>query len=259
MPPLSSTPLIEVAVDSLASALAAVNGGADRLELAANLTDGGTTPSAGLIEMVRSLVEVDIFVLIRPRRGDFLYAHEEINLMKRDIQFAKSLGANGIVAGALTADGQVDQGQTAELVAAAYPLPFTFHRAFDMVADPALALEHLVGLGCARVLSSGQASSAHTGRARLAQLVAQASDRLIVMPGAGIGPHNIAEIWAATQAHEFHLSAKAEVDSGMRYRNPAVAMGTTAPLSEFAWFVTNAGKVAAVRQVLTGPRPPSFA
>jgi copper homeostasis protein len=249
-------PLIEVAVDSLSSAQAAVNGGADRLELAANLNDGGITPSAGLIEMVRSLIDIDIYVLVRPRRGDFLYAAEEINLMKRDIQFAKLLGANGIVAGALTADGQVDRHYTAELVAAAYPLPFTFHRAFDMVADPAAALEELVGLGCARVLSSGQARSAPEGQARLAQLVAQAQGRLVVMPGGGLSPENIGAVWAATGAHEFHLSAKAPVDSGMRYRNSEVAMGATAPISEFTWFMTDAGKVAAVKQVLQGSFAP---
>jgi copper homeostasis protein len=249
---MPSRPLIEVAVDSLSSALAAVNGGADRIELAANLNDGGITPSAGLIEMVRSLIDIDIFVLIRPRRGDFLYASEEVNLMKRDIQFAKSLGANGIVAGALTADGQVDRRYTAELIETAYPLPFTFHRAFDMVAGPAAALEELIGLGCARVLSSGQARSAPEGQLRLAQLVAQAQERLMVMPGGGLGPENIGALWAATGAREFHLSAKAPVDSGMRYRNAEVIMGAAAPVSEFTWFMTDAGKVAAVKQVLQG-------
>jgi len=238
-------PFIEVAIDSLPSAQAAVSGGANRLELAANLIDGGTTPSAGLIELVRSLAAIDLFVLIRPRRGDFLYAPGEIRLMKREIEFAKSLGANGIVAGALTADGEVDQSHTAQLIAAAHPLPFTFHRAFDMLADPAAALEVLIELGCARVLSSGQSPSAYAGRALLAKLVAQSAGRLVVMPGAGITPENIGEIWAATKAQEFHLSAKTPVESQMRYRNPNAVMGSQPPLSEFSWFMTSAHQVAA--------------
>jgi copper homeostasis protein len=139
----------------------------------------------------------------------------------------------------------VDQSHTAQLIAAAHPLPFTFHRAFDMLADPAAALEVLIELGCARVLSSGQSPSAYAGRALLAKLVAQSAGRLVVMPGAGITPENIGEIWAATKAQEFHLSAKTPVESQMRYRNPNAVMGSQPPLSEFSWFMTSAHQVAA--------------
>jgi copper homeostasis protein len=214
----SPTPLLEVAANSVASALAAQDGGAGRVELCAALELGGVTPSYAEIATVRDRLAIPLYVLVRPRAGDFLYNDFECEVMLRDIEACAALGCDGVVIGALDAEGHVDQLRCRALVAAAGSMGVTFHRAFDMASDPAQALEAVIGLGCERVLSSGGQASAVEGAAQLRALVGQAAGRVVVMPGAGIDARNITTLAQATGAREFHASAKRALPSGMRHR-----------------------------------------
>ncbi|WP_430390300.1 copper homeostasis protein CutC [Dyella sp. 20L07] len=212
-----SAPLLEVAANSVASALAAQAGGAGRIELCTGLELGGLTPSHGQIALVRERVSLPVYVLIRPRAGDFLYNDDEMETMRRDIEACASLGCDGVVVGVLDADGHVDMPRCRELVSAAGRMGVTFHRAFDMTCNLSRSLEDIVALGVERVLTSGAARSAMEGVASIRALVEQAQRRVIIMPGAGIRPDNIVELANVTGAHEFHASAKRDQPSGMRY------------------------------------------
>lgn len=220
-------PLLEIAANSLASALAAQAGGADRIELCAGLELGGLTPSPGLIALARERLRIPMYVLVRPRAGDFVYSEEEHATMLADIAHCAAAGCDGVVVGALTADGDVDIARCRELVAAAGAMGVTFHRAIDVCRDPSRALEDIVALGCERVLSSGGAPDALQGAQALRRLVAQAGDRIVVMPGAGIDADNILRLRDATGAREFHASAKRALPSGMRHV-PASPLGMEA-------------------------------
>ncbi|MEJ1098264.1 MULTISPECIES: copper homeostasis protein CutC [unclassified Pseudoxanthomonas] len=220
-----STPyVLEIAANSLASALAAQEGGASRIELCSALELGGLTPSPGQVALVRDKLSIPVYVLIRPRAGDFAYAEEEHATMLADIAHCAAAGCDGVVVGALTADGDVDVTRCRELVSAANGIDVTFHRAIDVCRDPAAALEAIIGLGCARVLSSGGAASAMEGSANLRRLIEHAAGRIEIMPGAGIGAGNIAALMAATGAREFHASAKRALPPRMRFM-PADALG----------------------------------
>jgi copper homeostasis protein len=216
--------LLEVAANSAASAFAAEEGGAGRVELCASLDEGGVTPSHGTIVLAREGLTIPLFVLIRPRAGDFVYDDHEIEAMLDDIAHCRALGCEGVVVGALTPDGQIDRNACDRFLDEAQGMEITFHRAFDLVDDPRSALETLVELGFDRVLTSGGMPSAVAGAGRLARLVAQAGRRISVMPGAGIEPGNIAALRDATRAHEFHASAKRRLPSAMR-RLPADPLG----------------------------------
>lgn len=235
---------LEIASNSVASALAAQQGGADRIELFDNLAEGGTTPSHGSIAVARERLQIPLFVLIRPRPGDFRYDALETEIMLRDIAQCRQLGCDGVVVGALDAAGDIDVALCRELVAAAGPLGVTFHRAFDAARDLPTALEQVIALGCQRVLSSGGQASAQAGSGMLARLVTQAGDRLSVMAGAGIGPDNITDIATTTGCRELHASAKTVRVSGMRYRN-ADLRGL-----DNDWTQTDANTVAALRAAL---------
>jgi copper homeostasis protein len=243
---------LEVCVDSVAGALAAEQGGADRVELCGALTEGGLTPSAGLLGRVRERCRLALAVMIRPRGGDFLYSDDEFEVMRRDLELAKRLGADVAVFGLLYADGTVDVPRTRELMALARPLPVTFHRAFDMARDPFEALDALLGLGVERVLTSGLERSALEGLDLLAELVRRAGGRLIVMPGGGISERNVAKIIARSGAREFHVSASAPLASGMAFRNGRVAMGRQFGPPEYGGTVADAGRVAALRELAKG-------
>lgn len=216
-------PLLEIAANSLASALAAQAGGADRVELCAGLELGGLTPSAAQIARVREQLSIPVYVLIRPRAGDFLYSDDELETMQRDIETCLSLGCDGVVFGVLDANGRVDVARCKPLLLAAGGMGVTFHRAFDMARDAAQALEDVVSLGTERVLTSGLAASAAKGADVIRDLVKQAAGRVVVMPGAGVHASNIAELARMTGAVEFHASAKAIHPSGMRWTNPLLA------------------------------------
>src|SRR5690242_12821690 len=211
-------PLLEVAANSVASALAAQDGGAGRVELCASLDEGGLTPSYATIAIARERLLIPLYVLIRPRAGDFLYDEIELETMRRDVEACTRLGCDGVVIGALDADGNVALGACRDLIYAARGLGVTFHRAFDLARDPALALEDLIALGCERVLTSGQRTTAIEGAAQIRALIGHAGDRIVVMPGAGVDSSNVAALRAATGAAEFHASAKRTLPSAMRYQ-----------------------------------------
>lgn len=238
--------LVEVAVDSLAGARAAAEAGAARVELCAALLEGGLTPSAGLIEQTRAALAIGLHVMIRPRGADFCYAADELAVMARDIEIAKAAGADGVVFGVLTPEGEVDAAATAALTAQARPMRVTFHRAFDMARDARRSLESLVELGVERVLTSGLDSSALEGLPALAELVAQAGDRIIVMPGGGITERNAARIVAGSGARELHISGRRTVESAMRYRTGHVFMGGTLRPPEYSLQVADAAQIQAV-------------
>lgn len=246
--------LVEVAVDSVAGALAAVAGGADRLELCADLHAGGLTPSLGLCEEVVAAVRIPVFAMLRPRPGDFLYDRGEFATMRRDAVHLRRAGASGLVAGVLCADGTLDAERLRDLLAAAGGAPFTCHRAFDVCRDADAALEQLVALGVARVLTSGQAANALAGAAVIRRLVARAAGRITVLAGAGVRDGNVRELVAASGVHEVHLSATAWVPSAMTFHRDGVPMGGTAPADEFALRTTDQAMVARVVQALASMR-----
>lgn len=232
--------LIEACVNSVTSAIEAERGGALRVELCDNLYDGGTTPSAGSIEAARKHLNIDVNVIIRPRGADFLYSDVEFDAMKRDIAMARKLGADGVVFGMLNADGTIHKKRTETLVTLAGDMSTTFHRAFDMTVDPTAALEDLVNLGIDRVLTSGQRPSAMAGIELLTDLIREAADRIIIMPGVGIDATNIGMLIQTTGAHEFHVLCEKQVQSEMTFRNDKVYMGLTPDPSEYETPVTDA-------------------
>ncbi|MBX3244047.1 MAG: copper homeostasis protein CutC [Acidobacteria bacterium] len=233
----------EICVDSVESAIAAQDGGADRVELCDNLFEGGTTPSFGSIAMAREMLSIKLHVIIRPRGGDFLYTDAEFEIMKRDIEATKRLGVDGVVIGLLNADGNIDAERTRELVSLARPMSVTFHRAFDVCLDPFEALETLIDLGIDRVLTSGQKPTATEGAEMIGKLVKQADDRIIIMACGSLDDANIADVISATGVKELHFTAFETIESAMQYRNDAVAMGSDNAGSEYIRNVTSAEKV----------------
>jgi len=196
--------LLEITVESVEAARAAERGGADRIELCADLNSGGVTPSAETMQMVHAALRIPIYSMIRPRAGNFVYDATEVAVMKREIRLAQESKMDGVVFGLLRADGTVNIELTKELVEFAQPLPVTFHRAFDVSADLAKSIEAVISTGARRILTSGGARSAPDGALILRSLVEAAGQRIIIMPGAGIRPDNFAEVRRATGAHEFH-------------------------------------------------------
>lgn len=217
--------LFEIALERLQSVKNAKRAGAQRIELCAALSEGGITPSYGMIKHVVANTDLEVFVIIRPRGGDFLYTEDEFDIMCEDITAARELGADGIVSGALTADGEIDIAKTQKMIELSRPLPFTFHRAFDRCKDPFRALEQLIDIGASRILSSGQVPSAQDGADLLGKLVKQSDGRIIIMPGAGVNSKNIVDIVTKTGASEFHLSGKQPIASKMEYIRPAMDNG----------------------------------
>ncbi len=219
------TPILEACVGSYASALAAGRAGADRLELCANLVIGGTTPSYELFQQIARDIPVKTNILIRPRFGDFLYDDNEAEEMCCQIKTFRELGANGVVIGALTADGRLDLPLIKRMMDQAGDMEVTLHRAFDMTRDPFEALEDARALGMTTILTSGQQQTAQAGAALLKELRARADGRITIMAGSGIKSSNIQTIYDATGITAFHASGKMILDSGMRYRKETVSMG----------------------------------
>ena len=217
--------LVEVCVESVAGAYAAVVGGAQRIELCSSLAEGGLTPSAGLCEAVCAAIKVPVFAMIRPRAGDFLYDSTEVDVMARDIEALGDAGAAGVVVGALSSDGKIDHRRMAEFVDLAADRPVTCHRAFDMCRDAAEGLDVLCDLGVARILTSGQKRTAYEGRALIRSLVEQAAGRIELMAGCGVRPDHVERLVEVTGVREVHLSAAGTRDSRMSFRRDGVAMG----------------------------------
>ena len=239
--------LLEICAGSVESAIAARDGGAQRIELCAALEIGGVTPSAGVITEARKVEGLVLNVIIRPRGGDFLYNGYEVACMEEDIRTCKRLGADGVVIGALTAEGDIDTATCKRLIAAADGMSITFHRAFDMCRNPKEALEQLISLGCHRVLTSGLAATAEAGIPLLKELVEQANGRIIIMPGCGVNSGNAARILKEAEAVEIHASARKSVGSGMLFRHRGVSMGNP-DSDEYARKETDADEVRAIKE-----------
>ena len=212
---------IEIATSDFLTTKSAVEGGADRIELCANLAEGGTTPSYGHIKQCREAFEILIYPIIRPRGGDFLYNKEEFEIMLQDVKLCKQLGCDGVVIGLLNSNGSIDIKRTAVLVEAAYPLGVTFHRAFDRCRDPFEAMEQLIGIGCERILTSGQKPAAPDAIELISQLNKTADERIIIMPGSGVRKENIKMLAEQTGCVEFHSSLRDKVKSAMEFVHPA--------------------------------------
>jgi copper homeostasis protein len=223
--------IIEVCVDSVESAIAAQAGGADRVELCDSLIEGGTTPSAGAIVVARERLSIGLHVIIRPRGGDFCYSDLEFEIMRRDILRCKELGADGIVIGILTPDGDIDVQRSRALAELARPMAVTFHRA----------------TGADRLLTSGQEPSVIEGLDLIAELVRWAGDRLIIMPGCGT-ERNMKKAVAQSGAQEFHVTGFTTIESPMRYRNPRVFMGGALFPPEYARQVVDPALIRALRE-----------
>lgn len=198
--------LLEVCIESLASAHAARQGGADRLEICSALGLGGLTPSIGLISAIQDSLDIPAMVMIRPRHGDFCYSLGEWTQMEQTIHLVKELGVQGVVFGCLHDDNRLDIASTALLVKAAEGMEVTFHRAFDLIPNPQEAMESLIEMGITRILTSGQAATAWEGRELIRQLVEQADGRISILPGAGISAENVADLIDYTGVTEVHSS-----------------------------------------------------
>ena len=211
--------LLEIAVFNIASAIQAVEAGADRLELCENPLDGGTTPSYGTLKIVREKISIPVFPIIRPRGGDFFYSEEEFEVMKQDIRVCKDLQFEGVVTGLLTLDGNIDTFRIQKLVELAWPMELTFHRAFDRAKNPLAALEAIISCGANRILTSGQVPQAIDGKELIKELIEQAGERIIILPGSGIRADNIQELATYTHAREFHSSARKLIASAMQFQS----------------------------------------
>jgi len=215
--------IIEIATSDFLTTKSAVEGGADRIELCANLAEGGTTPSYAHIKKCREAFDIALFPIIRPRGGDFLYTKDEFEIMKNDIKLCKELGCEGIVIGLLNMDGTIDMTRTSELIELAYPLEVTFHRAFDRSKDPFAALEELIEIGCQRILTSGQKPTVSEGVDLIAELNKKADDRIVILPGSGVRKDNIKMLAEKTGCIEFHSSLRGKTKSPMQFIHPAFA------------------------------------
>lgn len=214
--------IVEVCLESVYSAIIAEKSGVLRIELCSSLDLGGITASQGLITAVCKAVNIPVFVLIRPRQGNFRYSNTELDVMVNDIEAAIEAGAKGIVSGALNNEYGVDKEATKRLIEATQGLPFTFHRAFDRATDPLHALQEIIELGASRILTSGQAATAAEGCGLIKTLVEKAGNSVVIMPGGGVTPDNVAQI-LETGAKEIHLSARAPVDSTKSRTNSSVS------------------------------------
>ncbi len=244
--------LLEVVVYNIESALRAQEGGADRIELCDNPAEGGTTPSYAVIEAVRQNVNMDVYVMIRPRGGDFLYSNYEFHAMKRDIHQCQKISVDGVVFGILTDEGRIDVKRCKELIERARPLKVTCHRAFDMTRDPFEALEDCIEAGFERILTAGQQAQAAKGKELIAELIQKANGRIAIMPGSGVNENTVEEILRTSKAKELHFSATAFRESGMRFRNQDIAGMGSEEGSEFRLRTVDPERVKKMRELAEG-------
>ncbi|RLD80467.1 MAG: copper homeostasis protein CutC [Bacteroidetes bacterium] len=235
--------LIEACVTSVLSAINAEKGGARRVELCDNLIEGGTTPSRGTIALARKNLSIGLFVMIRPRGGDFCYSDLEFEIMKEDVKAARELGADGVVAGILLPDGKIDAERMAILIDLAGEMGFTCHRAFDMSVDIYNALEDLIGIGVDRILSSGGKNKAPEGKELIRQLIEKANGRILIMPGSGVNEETIVSLRDHTGAKEFHVTGRSLYPGEMIFRNPDVSMGDNITVPEYDQWITDPERI----------------
>jgi copper homeostasis protein len=234
--------LVEACVDSVASALAAERGGAGRLELCDNLFDGGTTPSAGMIAAVKAAVRIPVFVIVRPRGGGFVHSRDEAGVMRLDIEAARMLGADGVVVGVLTPESTIDVEQLRPLIDAASPMPVTFHRAFDLARNQEQALETLIQLRVARVLTSGGAPKAIDGVERIGALVRRAAGQIAIMAGGGVREETVQEIVHRSGVREVHVRGTKLVRTA-HATTVVLPLRKALPADEAAWEETDEARI----------------
>ena len=239
--------LIEACVDTVQSAINAQLGGADRVELCDNLADAGTTPSHGAIVSALEALDIPVFPIIRLRGGSFVYDAAELEVMRRDVIHARELGCDGVVIGALTDQGEVDQNAVMTLREAAGDLSVTFHRAFDVCVDPVQALETLIDLGVQRILTSGQRQTAWEGRELIAAIRRQAEGRIIIMPGGGVDESNAAELVRETGVSELHVRGTMPWREVMNFHDEPVPFRSNLSADETVRFVTDPVRIGAIR------------
>ena len=242
--------ILEICVDSLDSVIACAEGGADRIELCASLTEGGLTPSAGVLSQARAIFPGEIAMMIRPRGGDFLYSPAEIVAMSADIELARELGADAVVFGCLSPDGMIDIAAAETLLDVCNGLPAVFHRAFDVSKDLLESLETIVELGFERILTSGGKPYVMQALDTIAGLVTQADGRIDILPGGGIKAEQIEEIVKATGVNQVHLSARSLRESAMTFRRPEIPMGAASVPGEYERRVADATLIATAREWL---------
>ena len=235
--------LIEVCVTSVQSCIHAQLGGALRVELCDNLFEGGTTPSPGTIKLARKKLDIGLFVMIRPRGGDFCYSDIEFEIMKEDVKAAVDLGADGIVAGILLPDGSMDIERMSILRVLAKDIGFTCHRAFDMTIDKFSALEDLISIGTERILTSGGKNKAPEGAGQIKEVIAKADGRLLIMPGSGVNEDTIVDLKNNTGATEFHVTGRSLYPGMMKFRNPDISMGDNKDVPEYDQWITDPERI----------------
>jgi len=242
--------ILEICIDSVESGIIAERSGADRVELCSNLYEGGTTPGPGTIRIARKELNIGLYIMIRPRGGDFLYSDIEFSIIKEDIRIAREEGADGIVAGILTADGHIDIPRTSELVELASPLPLTFHRAFDMTSEPFTAMEDIIRCGAHRILTSGHTNLVINNINLIKELIKKAGNRIIIIPGSGINENNIAGIINETGAVELHLTGHRTINSKMRYQKQNIFMGGIPDIQEFSRKIADENRIRKIRDII---------
>lgn len=231
---------IEICLDSVESIIIAERAGADRVELCSDLFEGGLTPTVGTFLLAKERTNIPINVMIRPRGGDFCYSDIEFEVMRKEVMFFKENGADALVFGILTPDGEIDKIRTKELIDIARPLPVTFHRAFDMTRDAFRSLDALISLGVERVLTSGLEATVLEGADTLRALVERAGERMIVMPGSGINERNFNKIKNLIGAKEYHMGLSSSIPSKMAFHPGHVYMGGLLRQNEFT--ISRAGE-----------------
>jgi copper homeostasis protein len=240
---------IEACIGTLQSGIEAEKGGANRVELCDNLAEGGTTPSAALIQMTKEKLQIPAAVMIRPRHGDFLYSDLEFEIMKKDIEFCKSVGVEAVVFGLLTPEGNIDCERTKKLVETAGNMQVCFHRALDLSNDYLKAIEQIIDCGCHRILTSGGANKAVEGFENIRKAQELYGNKIEIMVGSGINAENVS-MFHNIGIRNFHLSGKVQIDSLMTYRKEGVSMGAISADEEYKITQTDYRKIAEVKQVL---------
>jgi copper homeostasis protein len=250
-PPMNrERPLLEVCSASAEFAIAAVTAGADRVELCANLVEGGTTPSLAEVEVATERLDVPVMVMVRPRGGDFLYSDVEFEVMARDVTLIKEAGADGIVFGVLDAAGRIDRSRTERLIAAARPLPVTFHRAFDVSRDLSESLDTLLEMGVDRILTSAGRACVLDDLPLLTSLFERAGDAAVILPGGGIRGDNVGEVLAVPGVRELHIGASAYRASPMDFQVVDVPMGRAYEPDEYSREVADQALIRGVADAL---------
>jgi copper homeostasis protein len=239
--------LLEVAVASVEGAVAAQQGGADRLELNAALSVGGLTPSLGSLIEIKAAVSLPVLVMVRPRPGGFAYSEADFKVMQRDANLALQHGADGIVFGILTVDGRVDLHRCNCLVRQVGERAAVFHRAFDVTPDPFAALDQLIDLGFRRVMTSGQEETAYNGAKLIAELIRRAGRRIEVLPAAGINRFTVADVIVRTRCDQVHASLRIRREDGSVAFRPQVSFGGPVRIPEDRYDGTCAEAVAELR------------